>query len=112
MEHLPSSSDLHIPPAPLRPPPDETAQVKPIWAITAPQWGSSLITPRASPQLGLVYAPLTLLLARFAVGPQLSTWTLIWFNVIFEVLLAPAVTCFGLLGFAMEYKCAARPIAL
>ena len=36
-------------------------------------------------QLALIYAPITMLLARFAVGPKLSTWTLIWFNVIFEV---------------------------
>lgn len=49
-----------------------------------------------------IYIPITLLLARFAVGPTLDTWTQIWFNVIFEVLLAPPVTAFGLLGFAME----------
>ena len=42
-----------------------------------------------APQLAVFYAPFTLLLARFAVGPILSTWTLIWFNVIFEVRAAP-----------------------
>mmetsp|Transcript_24319 Transcript_24319/g.71258 ORF Transcript_24319/g.71258 Transcript_24319/m.71258 type:complete len:133 (+) Transcript_24319:3-401(+) len=55
-------------------------------------------------ELALIYGPTTMLLARFAVGPTMSTWTLIWFNVIFEVLFSPAVTCFGLLGFAMEYN--------
>mmetsp|Transcript_26854 Transcript_26854/g.64753 ORF Transcript_26854/g.64753 Transcript_26854/m.64753 type:complete len:90 (+) Transcript_26854:693-962(+) len=53
-------------------------------------------------EIALVYVPITMLLAGVAVGPTLETWTLIWFNVIFEVLLAPTVTCLGLLGFAME----------
>ena len=34
----------------------------------------------------------------------LRRWTLIWFNVIFEVLLSVPVTMFGLLGFAMEHN--------
>ena len=40
--------------------------------------------------------------SRVTAAPSPAAWTQIWFNVIFEVLLAPPVTAFGLLGFAME----------
>lgn len=52
--------------------------------------------------IGIVYVPITLLLARFAVGPTLDTWTLIWFNVIYEVLLTVPVVTLGLLGYSLE----------
>jgi hypothetical protein len=52
--------------------------------------------------VGVVYVPIALLLARFAVGPTLSTWTLIWFNVAYEVCLAIPITALGLLGYAVE----------
>mmetsp|Transcript_32122 Transcript_32122/g.58073 ORF Transcript_32122/g.58073 Transcript_32122/m.58073 type:complete len:258 (+) Transcript_32122:32-805(+) len=52
--------------------------------------------------IGVVYVPIALLIARYALGPTLSTWTLIWFNVVYEVCLAVPVTALGLLGYAME----------
>ena len=53
--------------------------------------------------LGLIYVPFALLLARYAFGPSLSTWTLIWFNVVYEVLLAIPVTALGLLGYSVQH---------
>lgn len=35
--------------------------------------------------MGVIYIPVTLLLAAVAVGPTLDEWTLVWFNVVFEV---------------------------
>lgn len=52
--------------------------------------------------VGVVYVPIALLIARYALGPTLSTWTLIWFNVVYEVVLAIPVLLFGLLGYALE----------
>lgn len=52
--------------------------------------------------VGIVYVPVALLLARYVFGPSLGTWTLIWFNVVYEVLLAVPVLCLGLLGYALE----------
>jgi hypothetical protein len=54
--------------------------------------------------LGIVYVPIALLIARFALGPTLSTWTLIWFNVAYVVLLSIPVTALGLLGYAVEHN--------
>jgi hypothetical protein len=52
--------------------------------------------------LGIFYVPVAFLLARYAFGPTLSTWTLIWFNVIYEVALAIPVLLLGLIGYALE----------
>jgi hypothetical protein len=52
--------------------------------------------------VGVVYVPIALLLARYAFGPSLGTWTLIWFNVVYQVLLAIPVLLLGLLGYALE----------
>jgi len=52
--------------------------------------------------VGVVYVPIALLVARYALGPTLSTWTLIWFNVVYEVVLGIPVLLFGLLGYALE----------
>lgn len=54
--------------------------------------------------LGIVYVPIALLIARYALGPTMSTWALIWFNVAYEVLLAIPVTSLGLLGYAVEHN--------
>lgn len=51
---------------------------------------------------GIVYVPIFLLFARFAFGPSLGTWTLIWFNVVYEVLLAIPILLLGLVGYALE----------
>jgi len=51
--------------------------------------------------LGIVYVPIALLIARYCFE-TLSTWELIFFNVIYLVCLAPPVTIFGLVGYAME----------
>jgi len=51
--------------------------------------------------LGIFYVPITLLIARYGFE-TLSTWELILFNVIYLVCLAPPVTIFGLVGYAME----------
>ncbi len=52
--------------------------------------------------VGVVYVPIALLLARYALGPMLGTWELIWFNVVYEVLLAIPILLLGLLGYALE----------
>lgn len=52
--------------------------------------------------IGVVYVPIALLIAGLALGPALSTWQLIWFNVVYEVLLAIPVLLYGLLGYALE----------
>ena len=52
--------------------------------------------------VGIVYVPVALLIARFGLGPSLGTWELIWFNVVYEVLLAIPVLLLGLLGYALE----------
>lgn len=52
--------------------------------------------------VGIFLVPSTLLLARFAFGPTLSTWTLIWFNVVYEMVLCVPVLLYGLLGYALE----------
>ena len=51
---------------------------------------------------GIIYVPVAILIARFGVGPTLTTWELIFFNVIYLVCLAPPITIFGLVGYAME----------
>ncbi|KAL7454377.1 hypothetical protein ACHAWC_006019 [Mediolabrus comicus] len=51
---------------------------------------------------GIIYVPLAILIARYGVGPTLTTWELIFFNVIYLVCLAPPITIFGLVGYAME----------
>lgn len=53
--------------------------------------------------LGIVYVPIAILIARYGFG-TFSTWELIFFNVIYLVCLAPPVTIFGLLGYAMEHN--------
>ena len=53
--------------------------------------------------LGIVYVPIALLIARYGFE-TFSTWQLIFFNVIYLVCLAPPVTIFGLVGYAMEYN--------
>ena len=52
--------------------------------------------------VGIVYVPVALLIAGFGFGPTLGTWELIWFNVVYEVLLAVPVLLLGLLGYALE----------
>jgi hypothetical protein len=52
--------------------------------------------------VGVVYVPVALLLARYTFGPTLSTWTLIWFNVVYEVALAVPILMLGLIGYAVE----------
>jgi hypothetical protein len=51
---------------------------------------------------GIIYVPVAVLIARYGVGPTLTTWELIFFNVIYLVCLAPPITIFGLIGYAME----------
>jgi len=51
--------------------------------------------------LGIVYVPIALLIARYGFE-TFSTWELIFFNVIYLVCLAPPVTIFGSVGYAME----------
>lgn len=51
---------------------------------------------------GIIYVPVAILIARYGVGPTLTTWELIFFNVIYLVCLAPPITIFGLVGYAME----------
>ena len=53
--------------------------------------------------LGIVYVPIALLIARYCFE-TLSTWELIFFNVLYLVCLAPPVVIFGLVGYAMEYN--------
>ena len=53
--------------------------------------------------LGIVYVPIALLIARYGFE-TLSTWELIFFNVIYLVCLAPPVTIFGLVGYAMKHN--------
>ena len=55
--------------------------------------------------LSTAFIPIPLLIAAFCVADehgQLSTWTLIWFDLIFETILTVPCTLFGLLAFAME----------
>ena len=52
--------------------------------------------------VGVLYVPIALLMARYTFGPILSTWTLIWFNVVYEVALAVPILMLGLIGYAME----------
>uniref|UniRef100_A0A7S3P496 Uncharacterized protein n=1 Tax=Amphora coffeiformis TaxID=265554 RepID=A0A7S3P496_9STRA len=52
--------------------------------------------------VGIFLVPLALLIARFAFGPTLSMWSLIWFNVVYEVVLCVPVLLLGLLGYALE----------
>lgn len=50
----------------------------------------------------IFYWPFALIIARFAVGPTLSTWTHIGFSVCYCVALAPSVSILGMLSFAFE----------
>lgn len=52
--------------------------------------------------IGVVYVPVALLIARFGFGPSMSTWTLIWFNVVYEALLCIPVVLLGLVGYAVD----------
>jgi hypothetical protein len=52
--------------------------------------------------IGIILVPIALLIAALGLGPTLSTWQLIWFNVIYEVVLTIPVVCLGLLGYAVH----------
>lgn len=52
-------------------------------------------------QLCLVFVPLPLLIAGAAFG-EFSTWGLIWFDLVFEIILCVPCTMLGLLAFGME----------
>jgi hypothetical protein len=70
-----------------------------------PRWRWATVRNLAlSLMVGVVYVPIALLIARYALGPNLETWTLIWFNVAYEVLLALPIVALGLLGSAMEHN--------
>ena len=43
-----------------------------------------------------------MLLARYAVGPVMETWTQIWFVVTYVITIAPSATSLGVLGIALE----------
>lgn len=81
-------------------------------ASDVPAWLLWLIRPRNGMARHLrvavalipVYWPPTILLARYAVGPVMATWTQIWFGVVYSIFLAPATTAIGLLGFALEHN--------
>lgn len=51
---------------------------------------------------GILYVPAAILIARYGIGPTLSTWELIFFNVVYLVCLAPPITIFGLVGYAQH----------
>lgn len=73
------------------------------WLLSILQWRWSTLRNLAIGMLlGVIYVPVALLIARYALGPSLGTWTLIWFNVVYEVLLAIPVLLLGLLGYALE----------
>lgn len=73
------------------------------WLLSILKWRWSTLRNMAiGMMVGVVYVPIALLLARFALGPYLGTWTLIWFNVVYEVLLAIPILLLGLLGYALE----------
>jgi hypothetical protein len=73
------------------------------WLLTILKWRWSTLRNLAIGMLvGVIYVPIALLIARYALGPSLGTWTLIWFNVIYEVLLAIPILLLGLLGYALE----------
>lgn len=56
--------------------------------------------------VGLVYFPALLVIAKFVMGPTLSTRTLIWFLVCYTGALAPPITALGCLGYAVEHNLA------
>ena len=71
-----------------------------------PRWRRGLMRHAA---LGLIlsiaFIPVPLLIAAYCVSDDqgnLSTWTLIWFDLVFETVLTVPCTLGGLLAFAME----------
>jgi hypothetical protein len=82
---------------------EKTLEDRHRWLLHILQWRWSTSRNLAiGVLLGIVYVPLALLIARFGLGPSLGTWELIWFNVVYEVLLAIPVLLLGLLGYALE----------
>ena len=56
-------------------------------------------------ELSVLFIPVPLLLARYVVADrygEMTTWTLIWFDLVFETILSAPCTIFGILSFCVE----------
>jgi len=54
-------------------------------------------------QLSVLFIPVALAIAAYFF-PTMETWTLIWFNLVYNLILVFVAVPFGLLGFAMEHN--------
>lgn len=57
-------------------------------------------------QLSIVFIPIPILIAYTAYHSGFEIWELVWFDIIYETVLAVPCTLLGLLGFAMEHNIA------
>lgn len=61
--------------------------------------------------VAIILVPISLLIARYGLGPTLTTWQLIWFNVVYEVVLAVPVVVLGLIGYSVHVDAICDPMS-